>query len=124
MTLEAVFEDLRCLFTPIERRAVLVADTPTRYYLATHEVRARAGYRTGFGGVEIGKRYVSVHLMPVYIHPELLDGISPALRRRMQGKSCFNFRQTDPDLRVEMAALVERCAAVFTGEGRLATETA
>ncbi len=108
----------------IERRAVLVADTPSRYCLATREVRAREGYWTGFGGLEIGKRYVSVHLMPVYIHPELLDGVSPALRRRMQVESCFNFRQADPDLRgLNWRPSSERCASAFTGEGRLATDT-
>jgi hypothetical protein len=119
MTLEAVFEDLRSLFTPFEGWAELVSDTPTRYCLATHEVRARDGYRTGFGSVEIGKRYVAVHLMPVYVHPELLDGLSPALRRRMQGKSCFNFRGVDPLLRQELEALVQSAAHRFASDGRL-----
>jgi hypothetical protein len=45
--------------------------------------------------------------------------MSPALRRRMQGKSCFNFRQVDPDLRAELAALVRRCAVRFASDGRL-----
>ena len=119
MTLEAVFEDLRGLFTPFQAWAGLVSDTPTRFHLGAHEVRARDGYRTAFGGVQIGKRYVSVHLMPLYVHPDLLDGMSPALRRRMQGKSCFNFRQVDPDLRAELAALVRRCAVRFASDGRL-----
>lgn len=123
MTLEAAFEDLRGLFTPFQAWAQLVSDTPTRYHLDTHEVRARDGYRTAFGGVQIGKRYVSVHLMPVYVHPDLLDGMSPALRRRMQGKSCFNFRQVDPDLHAELAALVRRCAVRFASDGRLKSES-
>ena len=122
MTLETVFEDLRDLFTPFQAWAELVSDTPTRYHLDTHEVRARDGYRTAFGGVAIGKRYVSVHLMPLYVHPDLLDGVSPALRRRMQGKSCFNFRSVDPDLRPELAALVRQCAARFASDGRLKPE--
>ena len=46
---------------------------------------------TWFAGTRLGKRYVSYYLMPVYVEPSLLDGISPELRRRMQGKSCFNF---------------------------------
>ena len=44
-----------------------------------------------FGAVQIKQRYVSYHLMPVYVNPELLKGISPELKKRMQGRSCFNF---------------------------------
>jgi hypothetical protein len=33
--------------------------------------------------------------MPVYYFPDLLHDISPALKRRMQGKSCFNFASID-----------------------------
>ena len=36
--------------------------------------------------------------MPVYMFPDLLDGISPELRRRMQGKSCFNFKKAESAL--------------------------
>ena len=35
----------------------------------------------------------------------LLDSISDNLRKRMQGKSCFNFSKQDPDLFDELAAL-------------------
>jgi hypothetical protein len=40
--------------------------------------------------VQIKKNYVIYHLMPVYLNPGLLEGMSPGLRKRMQGKSCFN----------------------------------
>lgn len=58
-----------------------------------------------FGAVHIKKNYVSYHLMPVYVHPELLDDVSPGLRRRMQGKSCFNFKKIDAQLFGELAQL-------------------
>jgi hypothetical protein len=58
-----------------------------------------------FAAVRVGKRYVSFYLMPVYAHPELLEGISPELRRRMQGKSCFNFTSVDEALLGELAEL-------------------
>jgi uncharacterized membrane protein len=60
-----------------------------------------------FGGVQLRKRYVSYHLMPVYVNPALLKGISPDLKRRMQGKSCFNFTASDASLFNELAALTE-----------------
>src|SRR3989304_5100024 len=52
----------------------------------------------------IGKSYVSFHLMSVYTDPELMASISPDLRRRMQGKSCFNFTKLDESLFAELAA--------------------
>jgi len=49
-----------------------------------------------FGSVKAGKSYVSFHLMPLYMCPTLTGGISPVLKKRMQGKTCFNFK-TAPD---------------------------
>jgi hypothetical protein len=56
-------------------------------------------------GTRVGKSYVSYYFMPVYGMPELLDGLSPELRRRMQGKACFNFTKVDETLFAELATL-------------------
>ena len=66
-----------------------------------------------FGGVTVGKAYIGYHLMPVYGRPALLAGISPELRKRMQGKSCFNFKKPDPVLFEELAELTRTCAHAF-----------
>jgi hypothetical protein len=55
--------------------------------------------------VEVGKSYVSYHLMGVYGNPKLLEGCSPELRARMQGKSCFNFTKVDEKLMKELDGL-------------------
>ena len=34
--------------------------------------------------------------MPIYMNPLLAKSVSPALKKRMQGKTCFNFK-TVPD---------------------------
>jgi hypothetical protein len=60
---------------------------------------------TWFAGTRLGARYVSYYLMPVYVQPSLLDGISPGLRRPMQGKSCFNFTKVDEALFAELGEL-------------------
>ncbi len=39
--------------------------------------------------------------------------MSPDLKKRMQGKSCFNFKTPDPVLFEELAALTRRCAKAF-----------
>ena len=46
--------------------------------------------------------------MPVYVNPKLLNNISPELKRRMQGKSCFNFKKIDESLFEELAVLTKR----------------
>ena len=43
--------------------------------------------------------------MPVYVDPGLLDDVSPELRKRMQGKSCFNFTSVDEPLFAELGDL-------------------
>ena len=118
-----IFEALRALFLPYAPLGVVLHDEPGRYYLGTHEVRAKDGYRTWLGGVEIKKSYVSAHLIPVYVHPDLLDCVSADLRRRMQGKSCFNFKKADPTLFDELSGLLARGVARFQEEGRLAGAT-
>jgi hypothetical protein len=67
-----------------------------------------------FGAVKVGKAYVSYHLMPIYMNPALQAQISPALKKRMQGKSCFNFASRDPELFAELAALTAAGADVFS----------
>ncbi len=75
--------------------------------------RPGGGAHDFFAGVRSGRRYVSYHLMPVYGRPELLDGISPQLRRRMQGKSCFNFTTIDESLMGELEDLTRRGFEAF-----------
>ena len=70
---------------------------------------------TWFGATRLGKRYVSYYLMPVYVQPALLDDVSPALKKRMQGKSCFNFAKIDEPLLAELEALTGRR---LRGDGR------
>lgn len=59
------------------------------------------------------KNYVSFYLMPVYAQSALQDAISPALRKRMQGKSCFNFVAVDEPLFQELTQLTARSAGDF-----------
>ncbi len=62
------------------------------------------------------KNYVSYHLMPVYAFPELLKGASPELKKRMQGKSCFNFKAVDDKLFAELLRLTEKGYQRFKDE--------
>ena len=78
--------------------------------------RSGGGAHDFFAGVRVGKRYVSYHLMPIYARPQLLDGISADLRRRMQGKSCFNFTSVDERLMGELETLTRRSFEAFSSD--------
>lgn len=105
--LATTFARLVEIMRPYQDRLVLVKDEPGDYYLNTHRTR-EDGYRLAFGAVQIKKNYVSYHFMPVYAQPELLEGISDGLKKRMQGKSCWNFKTiTDAQLE-ELSELTRR----------------
>jgi hypothetical protein len=82
-------------------------DAPGIYYLESTPAN-RYGEAVFFGAVRTGKRYVSFHLMPVYVFPALAKTLSPALKQRMQGKACFHFRTVDRALFGELKELTAR----------------
>jgi hypothetical protein len=100
----AVFAALKKILIPYEKRLSVVRYKPEFYYLETL-LPGPTGKAVCFGAVRLGKNYVSYYLMPVYMTPDLQKRISPELRKRMQGKSCFNFTEIDPLLFPELAAL-------------------
>jgi hypothetical protein len=52
-----------------------------------------------------------------YAFPDILNDASPELRKRMQGKSCFNFREPEPKLFKELDRVTERCYRRFKKTG-------
>jgi hypothetical protein len=61
-----------------------------------------------FAGVNRGKGGVRFSLLPMYQHPELLDGVSPDLLKRKTGASLFTFATIDEAQLAELEALVGR----------------
>lgn len=112
----AVFAGLKQNLEPYAASLTVMGDDEDRYSL---DAPPSTAYPDGlfFGSVVINKNYVSFHLMPVYVFPDLLDGISAPLRKRMQGKSCFNFTKLDDELTSELAELTGRGFARYQGEG-------
>ena len=43
--------------------------------------------------------------MPIYMNPALMKSVSPALKKRMQGKACFNFTTLAPGQAQDLADL-------------------
>ena len=112
---EEVFRKLKAIFKPYEKKMVVVQDTNSAYTLNTRHMM-RNKQPLFFGGVRLGKAYVSFYLMSVYVSPSEMKGMSPELKKRMQGKSCFNFKAVDKELFQELAALTNAGAARFTDE--------
>lgn len=104
---DATFAALRAILEPYGKTCVVAHDTPENYYLDS-KYTAPNGHPLFFAAVRKGKSYVSFHLMPVYMFPELLPGLSPALKKRMQGKSCFNFKSVDAEQLAELRELTAR----------------
>lgn len=104
---QAVFNRLQSILRKLESRLVVAADAPGNYYLNT-PFSEKYKKELFFGAVQVKKNYVSYHLMPVYMFPGLLKGASAGLRKRMQGKSCFNFTRIDEELFSELAALTRK----------------
>jgi hypothetical protein len=109
---ETIFNLLKKVLVKYENRLTVTIDKADRYNL-------NAGYSEKykrdiyFGGVEIKKNYVSFHLMPVYINPKLLNNLSPGLKKRMQGKSCFNFKKADKLPTKELSELTKNAVDFY-----------
>jgi hypothetical protein len=113
---QATFRQLKTILQRYEKKLTVTTNKPGLYYLdgAYSEEHRKSIF---FGAVAIKKNYVSYHLMPVYASPELLKSLSPALKKRMQGKSCFNFTTIDKATLSELAALTKRGYAGFKRMG-------
>jgi hypothetical protein len=103
---QKIFDALKPVFEEYAGRLAIQVDKPGEYYLET-KTAMRKGQRLQFGGVKIGKAYVSFHLMPIYMNPKLQSTISPELKKRMQGKSCFNFTSVEPSHIAELKKLTK-----------------
>jgi hypothetical protein len=114
----ALFDALRAILKRHERELVVVHDKADNYYLdtPTKDPNKNALF---FAAARAGRAYTSFYLMPVYTNPELLGAVSPELKKRMQGKSCFNFKSAEPGLLKELSELTEKCFGAWKAAGRI-----
>jgi len=109
----ATFAALRAILEPHAKRLTVTVDEPGHFELASPTMTDRAGRPLFFAAVKINKNYVSYHFLPVYANTALRNSLSPALRKRMQGKSCFNFTTVEPGQIKELAAVTKKGIAGF-----------
>lgn len=103
----SVFKKLKSIIKPYSSKLVIKIDTPEGFSL-DGAYSKKWKKEIFFGAAQIKKNYVSFYLMPVYMYPDLLKNISPELKKRMQGKSCFNFKKVETTLFDELAHLTQR----------------
>jgi len=107
----------------LEARSASILD-PYRDRLEAYELygapylrRPGAKAHDWFAGVSQGKGVVRFFLLPMYHHPELLDGVSPELRKRKTGASLFSLKALDDAQQAELEALVARAFETYMAEG-------
>ena len=115
-----IFSALKPVFAKVAKRLAVKVDTQTEYTLvgkSPSPFPQHKGHPLEFGSVRVGKAYVSLHLMPLYMCPPLNESVSPALKKRMQGKTCFNFKsEPDPELVTELKRLAEEGLKQWAGK--------
>lgn len=67
--------------------------------------------------IEIGKAYVSYHVMGLYTNTALQSKMSNELKARMQGKTCFNFKSINETLFKELEELTLKANDDFRKTG-------
>lgn len=100
-----VFKALKTLLKPYAPSLKTVHDEPGYYYLDTHTLGANRK-PIMFAAAKIQKNYVSYYFMPVY--SGMGGAMSQGLKKRMQGKACFNFTAVDPELFSELADITRK----------------
>jgi hypothetical protein len=114
--LPTVFNELKSIMKPYAALLDTKVDNANELSMDTRHLQENKR-PLFFGAVQLKKNFVSFHLMPVYVQPALLRDISPALRKRMQGKSCFNFSRIDKSLFDELSLLTEAAYASYKEQG-------
>jgi hypothetical protein len=103
-----------------ELRAILVPfeDALEASEIYGMEVLRRPGAKAHdwFAGVRTNRGSVKFMLLPMHTHPELLEDISPELRKRKTGASVLTLREGDEALIPEVEALVQRSFDAYVGQ--------
>ena|SRR5579862_7682091 len=98
---EAVYLRMAKMLHKHKDKLSVAIEKPGEFWMAVTGAMYR-GKPLVFAGVRTGKNYVSYHLMSVYMREV---EISAELKKRMQGKACFNFASVDEKLFKELDQL-------------------
>src|SRR5579864_1034332 len=113
--LAPVFAALRKLLASNLGYLAVQTDKPGNYHLEVPSIlhRKKPLY---FAGIRTGKNYVSFHLLYLYFNPAAIKTVPPALKKRMQGKACFNFTAVDENCFAELGRLIGDGLKIYKSE--------
>jgi hypothetical protein len=112
------FTKLRDILIPYQDKLKVTVDSKYKFYTETRSA-SHNGKPLFFAAVIMGRTNVSYHLMPLYWDPALLKGISPQLKKCMQGKSSFNFTEAKPNLFRELGRITAKGFALYRSRNLL-----
>ncbi len=108
-----VFPRLCEILRPFAADYDIQSDTPDNFTLIVKGAMHRKG-PVWFASIQCKKNYVTFHLMPLYMNDAMQKRVSPTLKKRMQGKACFNFAEVDEELFASLAELVRTASAGYS----------
>jgi len=117
-----VFRELKSVMASYSAPMECSEDSSDCYNLFTRHIQDN-GKALYFGGIKINKNFVSYHLMPIYVFPELTLSMDPELKKHLKGKSCFNFKTLNASQLKQLKILTERCFNKYKSEGYLDSNT-
>ena len=119
-SLSQVFEALAGILVPYARLLDSEMHPNMGYCLkVTHGRPAKEIY---FGSVKLQQDHVSFHLFLLYAYPDLEAQMSPELRKRLEGKTCFRIERFDTSLFRELEALTRISFERFRAGGNYGNE--
>jgi hypothetical protein len=116
--LDGVFAELREMLTRHASALVVVRDEPGDIQLETTKT-GPSGTPLWFAAAQMREGFVSLHLMPMHSHPELLAEVSEPLRGLMQGHGCFNLtpHNAAPEVLAELSEIVDAGLVRYRADG-------
>ncbi|MGH9496126.1 MAG: hypothetical protein ACRD3B_14095 [Candidatus Sulfotelmatobacter sp.] len=115
---ESTFKELKRVLGAFAPKLKVTDDEPHKYTLVTKSKNWR-GQHMFFGALMQGKAYVSYHIMALYMDPELIKTVPPELKKRMQGKACFNFRSPDDVVFRQLKDVTQACLEKYRAKNWL-----
>ena len=109
----ATFAALRKVLASYADRLMVAVDKPGDYQISSRTLKDRTGRPLFVAAVQIKKNYVSYHLLPLYMNPALQQKVSSTLKKRKQGKACFNFTEIAPEQIRDIAELTRAGIETF-----------
>ena len=119
-SLSQVFEALAGILVPYAR--LLDSEMHPNMGYCLKATTGRPAKEIYFGSVKLQQDHVSFHLFLLYAYPDLEGQLSPELRKRLEGKTCFRIERFDTSLFRELESLTRLTFERFRSGGTYGNE--